>query len=54
MNKQELIRKIEEMIYDKNYYINSKKGTSLQIACWDYARQNLKNVLNYVKLLDEK
>lgn len=52
MNKQRLIAVIETMMADKNYMINSGKGTSQQKYAWEYARENLKIVLNYIKELE--
>jgi hypothetical protein len=51
MTKQELIERIESMMADKNYMVNSGKGTSQQKYAWEYAKEDLKIVLNYVKEL---
>ena len=52
MDKKELIRKIETMIQDRNYYINSKKGTEKQIYAWEYSREVLNIVLKMVNNLN--
>ena len=52
MDKKELIRKIETMIQDRNYYINSKKGTEQQIYAWQYSREVLDIVLKMVNNLN--
>lgn len=52
MNKEQLIEKVETMMQDNNYYINSKKGTEKQLYAWEYAREVLKIVLIMVKALE--
>ena len=52
MDKEELIRKIEIMMQDRNYYINSGKGTEKQIYAWEYSREELKIILNMIKNLN--
>lgn len=53
MTKQKAVEKIEQMICDKNYCINSQKGTEEQIYAWKYAREDLLNVLKIVKAINE-
>lgn len=52
MNKAELIRKIESMIHDRNYWLNSKQGTSEQNIAWEYSREVLQIVLKMVNNLE--
>ena len=52
MDKKELIRKIETMIQDRNYYINSKKGTEKQIYAWKYSRADLEIILKAIESLE--
>lgn len=40
------------MIQDRNYWLNSKKGTSEQVIAWDYTREILQIVLKMVNNLE--
>lgn len=53
MTKQKLVGFIELMIRDKNYMINSGKGTTQQKFAWEYSREDLKSVLNFLKKLED-
>lgn len=53
MTKRNVIEKIEQMIQDRNYYINSKKGTEIQKYAWEYDRETLQIVLKIVKAIEE-
>jgi hypothetical protein len=49
MEKVEILEKIERRIQDLNYMINSdKKDAKMQFA-WEYAREELKIVIQMLK-----
>lgn len=50
----ELEQKVEMMIQDKNYYINSNKGSEKQVYAWKYAREDLEIILKMIKALDSE
>lgn len=49
MTKKDAVEKIENIILDRNYYINSGKGTEMQRYAWEYDREVLQIVIRIVQ-----
>jgi hypothetical protein len=52
MDKNELIRKVESMTQDLNFYLNSKKGDEKQRYAWEYSREYILIILKLIRNLD--
>lgn len=54
MTVKEVTEKVEKMIQEKSYYLNSNKnGSEVQRKAWEYARENLVYVLNLLRKVPE-
>lgn len=52
MDKNELIRKVENITYDLNFNLNSKTGDEKQRYAWEYSREYILIILKMIRNLD--